>query len=578
MIKPVYSIIKKTEECEERGTIMSRLIIRKLFDLYDFEIDMSEKCVVLIGENGLGKSTILKIIKCLVDENFIELTRYFFETITVVNRGKSITISYEELFPSIDIFKKNYSIKQEALNMSGVYESEFIEDIKYKVDTGLYGEIFEQLINKFGIKEYCKLLSAIYFDSSIEQTILEFINNQFCSELEYLDANWISEVKYFMQQIENRNYFMMSEAFATYYYTNSKFKLVKDFLSISNYYYLNMVQNIEIQNTDASTHPPVNRELIAFYFPHKDLTVREIKRMTDSEIFMNSTFRCYDTVGSVANEEVNELKKIFIDNNIGFEYSDQTKLCSIDKETNNEVLYINDIIVSKYYQKEQIKDINAVASKYFIDIIGDKIEQIQDETQYEEIEKFYKENYEDIIKYIEPVIVENSIFDKPFDYLAGKLPEYVVYDQTDTAFKDFYYDNIEKIKQLHSKEITQIKQLLEMFLFNKTIEITNKRLKILNQNGKAVDINLLSSGEKKIIILIAISIFKDDYSLIIDEPELSLSIVWQSWLLNAILNKTKNRKVIIATHSPYIVEDEKLQKYVHPLYIDINGDKTNKRN
>ncbi|WP_407267499.1 AAA family ATPase [Tenacibaculum maritimum] len=51
--------------------------------------------------------------------------------------------------------------------------------------------------------------------------------------------------------------------------------------------------------------------------------------------------------------------------------------------------------------------------------------------------------------------------------------------------------------------------------------------------------------------------------VIIDEPELSLSIDWQESILSDIL-KSSNNGLIVATHSPFIVNDD-LKKFTHGL-------------
>jgi len=38
---------------------MNGLYIRKLFGLYNYTIDLSKRCSIIIGENGSGKTTIL---------------------------------------------------------------------------------------------------------------------------------------------------------------------------------------------------------------------------------------------------------------------------------------------------------------------------------------------------------------------------------------------------------------------------------------------------------------------------------------------------------------------------------------
>ena len=75
-----------------------------------------------------------------------------------------------------------------------------------------------------------------------------------------------------------------------------------------------------------------------------------------------------------------------------------------------------------------------------------------------------------------------------------------------------------------------------------------------------IDLSNLSSGEKKIILLLGIAIFFDDI-ILLDEPELSLSLVWQEQLLPDLV-KLGNSTIVCATHSPYIVNDESVQKYI----------------
>ena len=63
--------------------------INKLFGKYDNEIDLSSRGIILIGENGVGKTTIMKIIMNLMNKNFTELIKYDFESIDIEVLGKT---------------------------------------------------------------------------------------------------------------------------------------------------------------------------------------------------------------------------------------------------------------------------------------------------------------------------------------------------------------------------------------------------------------------------------------------------------------------------------------------------------
>lgn len=77
--------------------------------------------------------------------------------------------------------------------------------------------------------------------------------------------------------------------------------------------------------------------------------------------------------------------------------------------------------------------------------------------------------------------------------------------------------------------------------------------------GKELKLNQLSSGEQHEVVLLYELIFKTKPSILvlIDEPEISLHITWQKEFLDDLLRiiKIQNFQVLIATHSPSIVND-----------------------
>nr|WP_228297617.1 AAA family ATPase [Raoultella ornithinolytica] len=78
----------------------------------------------------------------------------------------------------------------------------------------------------------------------------------------------------------------------------------------------------------------------------------------------------------------------------------------------------------------------------------------------------------------------------------------------------------------------------------------------------------LSSGEKQIISLMA-HIYLDDTKkkiILIDEPELSLSIEWQEHVLVDIVNSPSVVQMLAITHSPFVFNNE-LKSEVKALNI-----------
>ena len=79
---------------------------------------------------------------------------------------------------------------------------------------------------------------------------------------------------------------------------------------------------------------------------------------------------------------------------------------------------------------------------------------------------------------------------------------------------------------------------------------------------EVLDLDLLSSGEKQLVSMFA-TIYLDPQShfiVLIDEPELSLSIYWQRKLLPDMMKSPNCEFLFAVTHSPFIFENE-LQEY-----------------
>ena len=83
---------------------------------------------------------------------------------------------------------------------------------------------------------------------------------------------------------------------------------------------------------------------------------------------------------------------------------------------------------------------------------------------------------------------------------------------------------------------------------------------------ETIKLSDLSSGEKQIVSLFSHLYLsgQQSYFVIIDEPELSLSVTWQRRFLADIHKGNFCAGLIAATHSPFIYENE-LHRYAHSL-------------
>ena len=97
--------------------------------------------------------------------------------------------------------------------------------------------------------------------------------------------------------------------------------------------------------------------------------------------------------------------------------------------------------------------------------------------------------------------------------------------------------------------------------FNYNQSTLNLDIFLDNEFGEKKDIiqlTQLSSGEKQIVSLFSkLYLESDEKSIvIIDEPELSLSLQWQKMLLPDIMRTENCDLLLTVTHSPFIFENE----------------------
>lgn len=136
----------------------------------------------------------------------------------------------------------------------------------------------------------------------------------------------------------------------------------------------------------------------------------------------------------------------------------------------------------------------------------------------------------------------------------------------------FKIKNITELAKENERRKEKIRKPKETFLevissfFNssgsdKTIKISNEGMIYFETKGRKnkrkLSLMELSSGEKQIIIIFASLIFglqgNKTGIYIVDEPEASLHLTWQSQFVDTILKINNNVQLIFATHSPELI-------------------------
>ncbi|PPS39560.1 ATP/GTP-binding protein [Pseudomonas syringae] len=128
----------------------------------------------------------------------------------------------------------------------------------------------------------------------------------------------------------------------------------------------------------------------------------------------------------------------------------------------------------------------------------------------------------------------------------------------------YFISNLVKVyaqQKDNDQALQRFTEVCNRYLGDKMIQYDEGKVSVKvvrRKNGREVDMEALSSGEKQIISLFAKLYLqkRTDYAIFFDEPELSLSLEWQKTLLPDIINSNKCSFLFSTTHSPFIFANE----------------------
>lgn len=218
----------------------------------------------------------------------------------------------------------------------------------------------------------------------------------------------------------------------------------------------------------------------------------------------------------------------------------EKRINSLTKEIKNETLkdfleMNNEILVDVIEGKASKKNVSSEEIKSISSVIPIVLQRIKNS----DIEEKQTEIVEKVTALLKNPPKEESKF----------LPYYL--------WKMF---NIYKKQELKEKRINSFIDVCNKYLnnkqFNYSAEDTN--VEIRDENGKIIKLSYLSSGEKQIVSLFAKLYLeeKENLMIVIDEPELSISMKWQKMLLLDIVDSGKCDLLLVTTHSPFIFHNK----------------------
>ncbi|TWI85615.1 AAA ATPase-like protein [Lacibacter cauensis] len=441
---------------------LKRFEILGLHGDMDVKINIDDSNLIIVAENGLGKTTIVNIIYYTLSRQWYKLTEYHFETLIFEIGDNEFKVQREELNNFIKLRKlRNRSFRRTQSPRISRIADYILEthDIQALLNSPFE---LEQLASRFDVPVSVlfdisnELLFSTKDSSDNIDKISEILNKEIKSQILYLPT-------YRRIEKDLKNIFPDLE-------TNLD--------SLRN-------KRLHVEQENSSKYI----ELVEFGM---DDVQQKVERKLNS-LYINFT---------------NNLRQSLMGG------------------------YLRDIL-NKNYEKYNYNVLDTITSEKLNEILNRIDNSILQKNEKDSLSRFV-----DTYK-TDPASITNE--SKIIAYFIQKLVD--IYEKQSIA----------------EQEVTSFVEICNSYCNNKKFIYSREERKIkvyLTQQEKEIDFSKLSSGEKQIVSLFSHLYLSDtkQFFVIIDEPELSLSVSWQERFLQDILN-ANNSGLIAVTHSPFIFND-----------------------
>lgn len=433
--------------------------IEKLYGHKSFDVKFEDNQLIIVGENGLGKSTIINILFYTLTSQWQKLLKYQFVSIEVGVDGKDYKFTFEDV-ESICDEASDGSVTQLLMKLKSI------------------GLTASKAYRNFGPEIYRQLRN-------------DYFNNP-------------SKIRKILHDISISNYSL-----------NDVPQSLIDLESALNFHVLYLPTYRRIERDLKQIFPSLEEDLRKYNRYHSSF-IRNREHIELVEFGMQD-------VQSMISSKMNELENEF--------------RSSLESLTSG---YLRVILRKEYMQEESLPS--------------------------------YKFNDDELDAIFEKIERDGSFFSRS-DLINLRTTAHALNEGNLSSDIDMLSAHlIKQLLNLHKNQLNKedkvrtFAKLTNSYLKGKKFEFDNKEFRlplvpdfensdfVLCDSKEEIDLSLLSSGEKQIVSLFAhmyLSDF-DDYLVIIDEPELSLSVPWQKRLLEDIVLTSNCNGLIAVTHSPFI--------------------------
>lgn len=524
---------------------LKKFLIKNLNQEYDVFLEFKDNKKIIVSENGSGKTTILNIFHSFFSLDYKSISSYEFDSII-------LTIDDDKVFSFSKLLLRTFLNKERLDNINEFINSDFIE---------VYSNFIKK--NKIHSKE-----------DKTQKLTTSFI------VLIYI---FIYENKFTNRIIKNVTSFLKDEIHEKS--NNEILKIIKDYETILSLYFHNETDLFNINDNTLK----IENNSTKFY---KDIIIEKNNDSDDLIDSMKYQLLIMEKLFNVFNDFKN-LNIIYLPTYRRIEHNIDALL-----KDSNEYNFINDHEIKERFSSNKL-------IQFGIEDVENTWENISNDLRNSMIEGFNKfsgsmlknsisfknPTRNEISKLSQELKIIQIIFERLGEENIPKETKQSIIDILKSKDKNnekyyfLYYMLINLIKIYKNQEKSEKNIKLFTEILNHFFSFNNKKI-IYDENSiairvskkyqgeyKLLSLSNLSSGEKQIISLFTQLLLKDTnedikYWIIIDEPELSLSIEWQKILLPNILKTNKCEFLFATTHSPFIFSND-LKNYTSDLSLEM---------
>lgn len=441
---------------------------------YDVRIPISDNKLILVGVNGLGKTTVVNAMYFLLSSQWARLLEIDFQTIYVEINGADIRLGRKDIQHKLSVAARHEKTIYRFASRSSL-PTRLVHRV---ISHPLWPLTFDPSVSSKAVREISRDMDVP--PSYITKILNELSDKDDLFEQSRKDSSAMADFLGVLKEVGNHQVIYLP----TYRRIEQDLKSIFPGLDDED------LRKLTYRG-EGGSHPRVRGHIELVHFGMQD-----VEKKIDGEL-----------------EAIRERTR--------------------SQLTNLTATYLKDIIRNRA---------DAVETELFVDIGDDVISAVLE--RVEENTLSFEDKFE-VRQAIHRIKQEGELADARDKYLAYFF----------SRLLEIYFNLQESERSIRSLFDTCNRYLERKRLVYDDATFTSA---ILDQDESSLTWKMLSSGEKQVASLFTHLFLAGDVdqTVIIDEPELSLSVPWQKNLLKDVSSSDRCKLLIAVTHSPFIYAND----------------------